>query len=154
MIVAGYKTRIRGKKRVSEIRPALLECISALACHLQQPLFYLQGAEDIPLPEVGVGVLGHDDDPLTLRDPTKDERSRLIGGIRVVGDPQVAAMGIFSCIVPGILTGVIQFLLALLNIAGGVILLGKRFLPMLHSAGDSAAEPTVLSSSSNGSWLP
>lgn len=55
-----------------------------------------------------------------------------------------AAMGIFSCIVPGILTGVIQLLLALLNISGGVILLGKRFLPMLHGAGDPAAEPAAL----------
>jgi|GEM_PF-3943920 len=89
-----------------------------------------------------------------LRDPIEDERCRFISGIRIGGDPQFAAMGIFSCIVPGILTGVIQFLLALLNIAGGVILLGKRFLPMLHGAGDFAAEPTILSSSSNGSWSP
>ncbi|KAF5051293.1 MAG: hypothetical protein KO254_13100 [Methanoculleus marisnigri] len=55
-----------------------------------------------------------------------------------------AAMGIFSCIVPGILTGVIQLLLAILNIAGGAILLTKRFLPMLHGAGDPAAEPAAL----------
>lgn len=56
-----------------------------------------------------------------------------------------AAMGIFSCIVPGILTGVIQLLLAILNIAGGVILLAKRFLPMLQGAGDPAAPlPPIL----------
>ncbi|KAF5039781.1 hypothetical protein DSECCO2_540330 [anaerobic digester metagenome] len=67
-------------------------------------------------------------------------RSRLLIGIGIV----FAAMGIFSCIVPGILTGVIQLLLALLNIAGGVILLTKRFLPMLKGAGDPAAEPARL----------
>jgi len=55
-----------------------------------------------------------------------------------------AAMGVFSCIVPGILTGMIQLLLALLNITGGAILLGKRFLPMLQGAGDPAAEPALL----------
>ena len=55
-----------------------------------------------------------------------------------------AAMGIFSCIVPGILTGVIRQLLAILNIAGGAILLTKRFLPMLQSAGSPAADPASL----------
>ncbi|KLK87900.1 hypothetical protein SZ63_07730 [Methanoculleus sediminis] len=56
-----------------------------------------------------------------------------------------AAMGIFSCIVPGILTGVIQLLLATLNIAGGAILLTKRFLPMLQGAAEPAASlPPIL----------
>jgi len=55
-----------------------------------------------------------------------------------------AAIGIFSCIVPGILTGVIQLLLALLNIAGGAILLTKRFLPMLHGAAEPAVLPPIL----------
>jgi hypothetical protein len=56
-----------------------------------------------------------------------------------------AAMGIFSCIVPGILTDVIRQLLAILNIAGGVILLAKRFLPMLQGAGEPAAPlPPIL----------
>ncbi|WP_332449755.1 hypothetical protein [Methanoculleus sp.] len=55
-----------------------------------------------------------------------------------------AALGIFSCIVPGILTGVIQLLLALLNIAGGAILLTKRFLPMLQGAGNPDADPASL----------
>jgi len=51
-----------------------------------------------------------------------------------------AALGIFSCIVPGILTDVIRLLLALLNIAGGAILLTKRFLPMLQGAGTPVAD--------------
>ncbi|WP_214041307.1 hypothetical protein [Methanoculleus sp.] len=55
-----------------------------------------------------------------------------------------AAMGIFSCIVPGILTGVIQLLLAILNIAGGAILLTKRFLPMLHGIRNPPAEPIAV----------
>ena len=63
-------------------------------------------------------------------------RSRLLIGIGIV----FAALGIFSCIVPGILTDVIRVLLAFLNIAGGAILLGKRFLPMLQGTGSIAAE--------------
>ncbi len=67
-------------------------------------------------------------------------RSRLLIVIGIA----FAALGIFSCIVPGILTGVIQLLLAILNIAGGAILLAKRFLPMLHGAGSPAPEPAAL----------
>lgn len=55
-----------------------------------------------------------------------------------------AAMGIFSCIVPGILTGVIQILLGLLNIAGGAVLLTKRFLPVLHDLRKPRAESVAL----------
>lgn len=40
-----------------------------------------------------------------------------------------ASMGIFSCIVPGILTPVIQDLLGILNIGGGVIFLSTGFMP-------------------------
>ncbi|MCT8337578.1 hypothetical protein FKB36_08800 [Methanoculleus sp. Afa-1] len=55
-----------------------------------------------------------------------------------------AAMGVFSCIVPGILTDVIRQLLAVLNIAGGAILLTKRFLPMLQGAAEPAPLPPIL----------
>ncbi|CDG64774.1 MAG: hypothetical protein PWQ15_1642 [Methanobacterium sp.] len=41
-----------------------------------------------------------------------------------------ATLGAFSCIVPGILTGVLQILLGVLNILGGVILLIMRFAPI------------------------
>ena len=61
-------------------------------------------------------------------------RSWLLIGIGIV----FAALGIFSCIVPGILTDAIRVLLAFLNIAGGAILLGKRFLPMLQGTGSAA----------------
>jgi len=43
-----------------------------------------------------------------------------------------AAFGIFSCIVPGIFTVVIDLLIAVLNIIGSSILLIKRFLPIIH----------------------
>ena len=43
-----------------------------------------------------------------------------------------AALGVVSCIVPGMLTGMIQILLGLLNCIGGAALLIKRFLPALH----------------------
>ena len=69
------------------------------------------------------------------------KRSRLLIVIGIA----FAAMGIFSCIVPGILTDVIRQLLAILNIAGGAILLTKRFLPMLQGAAEPAAPlPPIL----------
>lgn len=43
-----------------------------------------------------------------------------------------ATLGIFSCIVPGILTGVLQILIGALNILGGVILLTMRFVPIIR----------------------
>jgi len=43
-----------------------------------------------------------------------------------------AALGIFSCIVPGLLTDVLRIFLGILNILGGVILLIKQFLPKLY----------------------
>jgi uncharacterized membrane protein HdeD (DUF308 family) len=54
-----------------------------------------------------------------------------------------AAMGIISCIVPGILTGVIQMLVGLLNIIGGVVLLTKRFLPILHGLRQKSEAPVL-----------
>lgn len=62
-------------------------------------------------------------------------RSHLLVAIGIA----FASMGIFSCIVPGVLTDVIRVLLAILNIAGGAILLAKRFLPISQGAGNAAA---------------
>jgi hypothetical protein len=62
-------------------------------------------------------------------------RSRLLIAIGIA----FASMGIFSCIVPGVLTDVIRVLLAILNIAGGAILLAKRFLPISQGTGNAAA---------------
>ncbi|MDO5836672.1 MAG: hypothetical protein Q4P17_09185 [Methanobacterium sp.] len=55
-----------------------------------------------------------------------------------------AAMGIFSCTVPGILTGMVQILLGVLNILGGGILLLKRFIPILQGLKDPPGEPVPL----------
>ncbi|MDD3622477.1 MAG: hypothetical protein PHQ81_08735 [Methanofollis sp.] len=52
-----------------------------------------------------------------------------------------AAMGVVSCIVPGVLTGVIQVLLGLLNILGGGVLLTKRFISLRHGTRTPAAGP-------------
>jgi len=52
-----------------------------------------------------------------------------------------ASIGIFSCTVPGILTGVVQILLGVLNILGGGILLLKRFIPIIQGLKDPPAEP-------------
>lgn len=51
------------------------------------------------------------------------------------------AMGIVSCIVPGILTNVIRILLGVLNITGGVILLLMQVLPVLHAMRDPSTGP-------------
>ena len=59
-----------------------------------------------------------------------------------------AALGVFSSIVPGVLTGMIQILLGLLNIIGGLLLLVRRFLPMLRerrpTEGGAGAVPPIL----------
>ena len=57
-----------------------------------------------------------------------------------------AAMGIVSCIVPGILTDVIKMLLGFSNIIGGSVLLIKRYLPILHDIGTRPAEPVDFTS--------
>jgi uncharacterized membrane protein HdeD (DUF308 family) len=43
-----------------------------------------------------------------------------------------ALLGIFSCIVPGILTGILQKLVGILNFGGGLILLARRIRPMMR----------------------
>ncbi len=68
------------------------------------------------------------------------KRSWLLMGIGVI----FAGAGIFSCVVPGILTGMLTELIGFLNIAGGVILLLKRFGPALVSHGKRGAEQAPL----------
>ncbi len=53
-----------------------------------------------------------------------------------------ATMGIFSCIVPGILTDGIRILIGFLNIIGGGVLLIGLYLPM-HDTGGPVAVPPV-----------
>ena len=56
-----------------------------------------------------------------------------------------AAAGIFSCIVPGILTGVIPPLLGLQNIITGVLLLATKIIaPTVYGIRHPPAEPAVL----------
>lgn len=55
-----------------------------------------------------------------------------------------AAMGIISCIVPGLLTGVIAIFLGLLNITGGVIMMIRRFVPILRDIRHPPAEPVTV----------
>ncbi len=54
------------------------------------------------------------------------------------------AMGIFSCIVPGILTNVINLLLGFFNIFGGLILLTKGHLSKHHGSKDPATIPATI----------
>ena len=53
-----------------------------------------------------------------------------------------AGAGIFSCIVPGMLTGMIQTFLGLLNIIGGASSLIRRYAPMPHKSRVSASAPS------------
>ena len=56
-----------------------------------------------------------------------------------------AAAGIFSCIVPGILSGIIPPLLGLQNITTGVLLLGTQIIaPTLYGIRHPPAEPVTL----------
>ncbi|HOE46706.1 MULTISPECIES: hypothetical protein [Methanothrix] len=60
-----------------------------------------------------------------------------------------AAIGFFSCIVPGILTGVIQPLIGLQNIISGVLLLatkivGPRVYQISHPPAESVALPPIV----------
>lgn len=55
-----------------------------------------------------------------------------------------AALGIVSCIVPGLLTDVVKILLGVLNIVGGVLLLIKQFLPKLYEIRNPSEIVTVL----------
>ncbi len=58
-----------------------------------------------------------------------------------------ATMGAFSCIVPGILTNMLQTLLGVLNILGGTILLLKRFIPIVqeirHPPSETVEVPSI-----------
>lgn len=59
--------------------------------------------------------------------------------LMVLAGVAFAALGIFSCIVPGLLTAKIQFLLGVLNCAGGTFLLITLLLPMLKRTRDDVA---------------
>ncbi len=55
-----------------------------------------------------------------------------------------AALGVVSCIVPGMLTGMIQILLGVLNIMGGAAFFIKRFLPKLQGIRTPPETPMVV----------
>jgi len=55
-----------------------------------------------------------------------------------------AGLGVVSCIVPGMLTGMIQILLGLLSIIGGTAFLIKRYLAKRQGIGTPPEAPTVL----------
>ncbi|MGO9118747.1 MAG: hypothetical protein ACLQPD_14210 [Desulfomonilaceae bacterium] len=55
-----------------------------------------------------------------------------------------AGLGAVSCIVPGMLTGMIQILLGLLNIMGGAAFFIKRFLAKLHEIRTPLEAPIVV----------
>ncbi|NLD57007.1 MAG: hypothetical protein GX651_02590, partial [Methanomicrobiales archaeon] len=54
------------------------------------------------------------------------------------------AMGVYSCIVPGIITDLLRVMLGLLNLVGSLVLLAGRVVPMLLSMQKVPKEPVVL----------
>jgi uncharacterized membrane protein HdeD (DUF308 family) len=54
------------------------------------------------------------------------------------------AMGVYSCIVPGILTDLLRVLLGLLNLIGSLVLLTVRVVPMLTAMRKEHPQPVVL----------
>ena len=65
--------------------------------------------------------------------------------VRVVAIGLVfVAMGVYSCIVPGIITDLLRVMLGLLNLVGSLVLLAGRVVPMLLSMQKVPKEPVVL----------
>jgi hypothetical protein len=54
------------------------------------------------------------------------------------------AMGVFSCIVPGVLTDLLRIMLGLLNLIGSLVLLAGRVVPMVLATRTAPKEPVVL----------
>ena len=67
-------------------------------------------------------------------------RSLLMIGLGIL----FAAMGIVSCVIPGVLADVLTFLVGMLNIFGGLIPLGRRLLLFVRSANTGRAQPLLL----------
>lgn len=55
-----------------------------------------------------------------------------------------ASLGVVSCVVPGLLTGMIQILLGSLNVLGGAVFFTRRFLARKHEIGASPEVPIVV----------
>ena len=54
------------------------------------------------------------------------------------------AMGVYSCIVPGVLTDLLRILLGLLNLIGSLVLLAGRVVPMVLQMRNAPAQPVVI----------
>ncbi len=67
-------------------------------------------------------------------------RSRFMITIGIV----FAGLGVVSCVVPGLLTGMIQILLGLLSILGGAVFFIRRFLERKHEIRTSPETPIVV----------
>ncbi|PKL70486.1 MAG: hypothetical protein CVV30_03795 [Methanomicrobiales archaeon HGW-Methanomicrobiales-1] len=54
------------------------------------------------------------------------------------------AMGVYSCIVPGVLTDLLRVMLGLLNLIGSLVLLAGRVVPMVLQLRNAPARPVAL----------
>lgn len=60
-----------------------------------------------------------------------------------------AALGVVSCIVPGLLTGLLQTLLGVFNLTGGALSIIKRHLPMLREHSIPGGAPGIAPSNAD-----
>jgi len=67
-------------------------------------------------------------------------RSRFLVTVGLV----FVVMGVYSCIVPGVLTDLLRVMLGLLNLIGSLVLLAGRVVPMLRAMRVAPKEPVVL----------
>ncbi len=56
-----------------------------------------------------------------------------------------ASLGVVSCVVPGLLTGIIQILLGFLTVLGGAVFFARRFLARKHEISASPDVPSCCS---------
>ncbi|MEI7856653.1 MAG: hypothetical protein WCH85_04020 [Methanomicrobiales archaeon] len=54
------------------------------------------------------------------------------------------AMGVYSCIVPGILSDLLRVMLGLLNLTGSLVLLASRVVPMVMQMRNAPAQPVTI----------
>jgi hypothetical protein len=79
---------------------------------------------------------------MTLGDTPLGQYKR--SGFMIIIGIVFAGLGIVSCIVPGMLTGMIQILLGLLNIIGGTVFFIRQFLAKLQEIRTPPEAPMVV----------
>ncbi|MEN6441451.1 MAG: DUF308 domain-containing protein [Syntrophobacter sp.] len=142
---AGSKVRFRFLRDASlSLSPAILLLLGVLFTFLGLLLFPVSlglivfspdGQLGLLLTIMAIQLMALGDTPMG-----RFKRSWLM----VVTGVVFAALGVVSSIIPGLLTGIIQILLGVLNVVGGVALLLKQFLPIVREIRTPPAAPVIV----------